>query len=113
MSKGWYSKNKARHYANQLAYNAANPDKRKVYATKYREAKRLRVYEFKNVPCIRCGGRFHPVCMDFHHRDPSTKLFEISRSMCTSFAKLTAEMEKCDVLCANCHRIAEHAPEEY
>ena len=58
----------------------------------------------KDVPCARCRERFPVVCMDFHHRDPREKLFPIG-SNTRGVPKLRAEIAKCDVLCANCHRI--------
>ena len=60
-------------------------------------------------PCEDCGGSFDPVCLDFHHRDASTKLFEIGKaaSTITSLATLAAELAKCDLVCANCHRLRE------
>ena len=43
--------------------------------------------------------------MDFHHKDPSTKVFEIgSKGYKYSLEKLKEEVAKCDVVCANCHR---------
>ena len=53
--------------------------------------------------CGTCGER-HPGCLHFHHRDASDKQFEICDAMLTrSMASIKLEMEKCDVLCANCH----------
>ncbi len=54
--------------------------------------------------CISCGES-HPACIEFHHRDPTTKLFEISEKGRRSIpdAEIEAEIAKCDVLCANCH----------
>jgi len=40
---------------------------------------------------------------DFHHRDPSQKDINISQST-LSIEQLTAEILKCDLLCATCHR---------
>ncbi len=55
--------------------------------------------------CIVCGEsrRF---CLDFHHVDPSAKWDSISNlvSQDSSIAKLEAEVAKCVVFCANCHR---------
>lgn len=47
-----------------------------------------------------------PRCLDFHHRDPKTKKFKISGAvgLGVSFHLLTKELEKCDIVCANCHR---------
>ncbi len=57
--------------------------------------------EWRRVPCAACGGRFEPHQMDFDHRDPATKLFNLmtGRAMLMSTAKLRAEAEKCDVVC--------------
>lgn len=51
-------------------------------------------------------GESDPICLDFHHRDPSTKVGNISRmaSKCVSDEKLLAEIAKCDLICSNCHR---------
>jgi hypothetical protein len=47
--------------------------------------------------------------MDFDHRPGTEKLFEIADYLATrvvsTYAKLDAEIEKCDVVCSNCHRI--------
>ena len=55
--------------------------------------------------CQECGEA-HPATLDFHHRDPSQKLFTIAAAAASRMAKekVLAEIEKCDVLCANCHR---------
>ena len=63
-------------------------------------------YEYKKtLSCIKCGES-HTACLEFHHRDPTTKKFHIARfnSLKQSKGDLQAEMAKCDVLCANCHR---------
>ena len=55
--------------------------------------------------CATCGER-HPACLDFHHRDPSTKEFNIASksAMEHSLARLMKEIHKCVLLCSNCHR---------
>ncbi len=55
--------------------------------------------------CKSCGNSDWR-CLDFHHRDPSTKVFTIG-ARATRYSKevIVAEIKKCDVLCANCHRI--------
>jgi hypothetical protein len=67
------------------------------------------VYEDKiNKGCSRCIER-RPACLDYHHTDPSTKKNSISTlvSRGSSLEKLKAEMDKCVLLCANCHRLEE------
>ena len=63
--------------------------------------------DLRRVPCADCGGRFKPYQLDFDHRDPATKSFNVmtGRAMLMSTAKVLAEVAKCDVVCVNCHRI--------
>jgi hypothetical protein len=55
-------------------------------------------------PCVDCGVR-DLVILDFDHRDPSGKRKEVGRLAATKpWRQVQAEIEKCDVRCANCHR---------
>lgn len=91
---------------------AANPDKVKENNRKVREASQKWWNEYKShLKCIKCGEN-HPACLEFHHRNPEEKEMNIShysRGGWLSRRKLLEEVEKCDVLCANCHR-KEHYP---
>lgn len=62
--------------------------------------------------CRNCGETSF-ACLDFHHGNPSAKQMAITEMVTYGYGreKLRAEMEKCNVLCANCHRI-EHAGEQ-
>ena len=62
-------------------------------------------------PCKSCGMG-NPVVLDFHHRNPHEKFMGISEMIKGRFSidDIMLEMEKCDVLCSNCHRIL-HAEE--
>lgn len=57
--------------------------------------------------CERCGYNAHYGALQFHHRDPSQKEFEIGHRLSRSIDSLRNEAQKCDLLCANCH-IVEH-----
>lgn len=62
----------------------------------------------KSKPCADCGHTFPPYCMDFHHA-LGDKKFSISKKWLTpDMGLLEAELAKCELLCANCHRIREH-----
>jgi hypothetical protein len=55
--------------------------------------------------CTKCGFD-HPAALDFHHVDPSKKEANIHKLLSNGqHAKLRIELEKCIVLCSNCHRI--------
>ena len=72
--------------------------------------------------CISCGYNKNPKALEFNHRDPATKYrnkngktVDISKMALASgknskvksrysIKTILAEIEKCDILCANCHR---------
>jgi len=55
--------------------------------------------------CQRCGYDRCPSALEFHHRDPSEKEFSLGHVKTTAFnEKIKNELDKCDLLCANCHR---------
>ncbi len=68
-----------------------------------------------HVSCQRCGFP-HPAALEFHHRDPSTKEFNIATAVVAPkkypWEAILKELEKCDVICSNCHKI-EHCSREY
>ena len=64
------------------------------------------VFDFlKSHKCASCGER-NPICLEFHHLKPSTKTSDIATLVKTrvSILKIKTEIDKCVVLCANCHR---------
>ena len=63
--------------------------------------------EAKGSVCQRCGGEFPSYVLEFHHQVAADKEFPIS-AFRHSETKLRAEIAKCDVLCANCHRTVEY-----
>jgi hypothetical protein len=62
----------------------------------------------KSVPCADCGQCFPFYIMDFDHRPGEVKAFAVANvagQTRISAARIQAEIAKCDVVCANCHRI--------
>src|SRR3954453_15361182 len=58
--------------------------------------------------CVTCGFDAYVGALQFHHRDPATKSFAISRDGVTrSLERLRLEARKCVLLCANCHAMVE------
>lgn len=63
------------------------------------------VNKLKEAPCTDCGGKFPSVCMDFDHVH-GEKRFNVSEGVnFKSFDVLVAELAKCELVCANCHRL--------
>lgn len=61
--------------------------------------------EYLGGRCKDCGETKHWVTYDFHHRDPSTKELDWTKMRLRSKETLTKELDKCDLLCACCHRL--------
>ena len=97
-----------------VAYYARNREAEIERVTRRQQATLAWLRDLRRVPCLDCGGIFPPHVMDFDHRDPKTKLFSLAadKVWLKNRALLEAEVAKCDVICANCHRIrteAQHA----
>lgn len=63
--------------------------------------------------CVDCGVVYPFYVMDYHHRDPSEKVDSLGR-MTSRYGRksIEAEIGKCDLLCANCHRERTHQQEQ-
>jgi hypothetical protein len=57
----------------------------------------------KSAPCVDCGRTYPPYVMDFDHV-VGGKVSGVGSMRCHSMARLIAEIAKCEVVCANCHR---------
>jgi hypothetical protein len=53
--------------------------------------------------CQVCGYDRCVKAMTFHHREPSDKDFTVSQMLDRSWDVLRRELDKCDLLCFNCH----------
>lgn len=71
----------------------------------YRKRNKKYIDELKSVPCMDCGNSYDPVCMDFDHlRDKIKNVANLAKDS-FSLASLNKEIDKCEVVCANCHRL--------
>ena len=72
---------------------------------RYRDENRIKLFAYLSEhPCVDCGETDVTV-LDFDHRDPSTKKREVTViALQKPWKFVAAEIEKCDVRCANCHR---------
>lgn len=59
--------------------------------------------EYLGGKCIRCNYNKCMGALQFHHRDPKEKDFTIGRYRVLSWEKIRKELDKCDLLCSNCH----------
>ena len=64
--------------------------------------------------CVDCGWRLHPRALEFDHLPGSVKVANIASMISRtqySIEQIRAEMAKCEVVCANCHRIRTYTRE--
>ena len=82
------------------AYAKRHPEKLKAY----QRLRAKRLYDLKTKPCIDCGGSFPPECMDFHHVN-GNKVKTVGQMVNFGMDRILEEVAKCELICANCHRI--------
>ena len=82
-----------------------------IRRARYRQICKAYTMKLKNTPCQDCGQKYPPYVMDFDHREGEQKLHEIAKMVTGgwSLKKIEREIKKCDLVCANCHRIRTHA----
>jgi hypothetical protein len=109
-----YQKHAAKHYEKVKQYRKDNPDKVKSVRVAYGKVKNRLAREkyrnttellngIKNSPCMDCGNRFPPECMDFDHVKGSK--IDCVGSLKLNPGKMLQEISKTELVCACCHRI--------
>lgn len=89
-----------------LAWKEANQEKYAANIGRAKRATRRAIAALKlSVGCMDCGYREHPQALEFDHRPGEEKLFEIAPNSNARWIHVLAEIAKCDVVCANCHRV--------
>src|SRR5438067_13400120 len=85
--------------------HAAEDDKGGAsYFVRYRREVKTEAIRERGGQCERCGFRAHQAALEFHHLDPQRKEFAISNDgIVRSRVRVAAELEKCVLICANCH----------
>lgn len=88
---------------NQIHYKK-NRERKLGYAKiRYARGKEF-IHKLKEQPCMDCHIVYPPYVMQFDHRDPKEKSFGISgANLVGSIEVLQKEVDKCDLVCANCH----------
>lgn len=76
--------------------------KAKQLATEREKRNFINAYKQKT-GCKYCPEN-EPIALDFHHRDMKTKEFDLATMLSKSWQAVLDELEKCDVVCSNCHR---------
>ena len=68
--------------------------------------KRKQINLLKTNPCFQCLATLHPSQMAWHHKNPNEKQFKVSSITEYKMKTILQEIDKCILLCHNCHRPA-------
>lgn len=93
--KKYYSENSEFHKKVVFKNNKRKLAKRKIFYEDFKST----------LKCSKCNEN-HPATLDFHHLDKNKKEYDVASMMCRGYSveKVMTEVNKCIVLCSNCHR---------
>jgi len=107
--KKWIDSPKGIAYRKSEAFKESVRKHRRTREKAYRTETQRKVRVIKvEQGCLKCGYKEHHAALEFHHREPEKKKFRLSESRNYSWKMVLEEIDKCDVLCANCHAVLEH-----
>ena len=79
-----------------------------LYCMNRWKKRKIEAINYKGGSCIDCGINHHNFpagVFEFHHIEPNEKDVDWTKLRLRSWDKITHELDKCVMLCANCHRI--------
>lgn len=89
----------------QRAYGRTHRKAIRENAQERRKVNRVALNKLKKAPCTDCGRQYPIVCMDFDHLDGFQKRRNVGRMLDFSWGAILQEVAKCELVCANCHRV--------
>jgi hypothetical protein len=108
--RAWRAKRKAQGLPSQYRCTAATTARRRRIRRTNAQRARAILSRYKRLcGCADCGYREYACALDFDHRDPEAKLWTVGERLSYKWERVKAEVRKCDVVCANCHRVRTHA----
>ena len=97
-------------------WEQGNPEWVKEYRRIGQKRRLNMIRSFRDKPCMDCGKKYKHYVMEFDHIR-GEKVEEITRMKIRSVGRILEEIDKCDVVCANCHKVRtwkrSHTPEEW
>ena len=96
---------KSCHNTHQKKYYKEHPESIRQSLINRRKRARELVIKAKDKPCLDCGIKYPSYVMDFDHKGKKNFNISVSASQCRSLSSIQKEIDKCEVVCANCHRM--------
>ena len=89
-------------------YHIQHQTKRNIASTRKRKENKQRAVDYLGGKCLDCGQKYSLAVYDFHHLDPTQKDIQVSWLMNWNWGVQQKELDKCVLLCSNCHRLRHH-----
>ena len=86
------------HHKTGIKFYKGNPN----YEKEYTHLRKLKCVKYKGGKCELCGYNRSARALCFHHKNPEEKDFTFSNKV-RSWEKVQRELDKCILVCANCH----------
>lgn len=93
------------------AWYAENRKRRQDKANNVNRSRKRMIVDHFGDKCHDCGNTYHQCVYEFHHLDPTQKDVNPSRALSWKEEKMWTEINKCIMLCSNCHKIRHFASE--
>lgn len=100
---GYYQKNREHILRRKKQYYLENEKECKKQQQQLRQKKRTILHGLKIDGCAICGYNKCDAALDFHHVNPENRKFPVNFNHMTN-KNLFIEVQKCILLCSNCHR---------
>jgi hypothetical protein len=94
-----------RKYVDVNKHKLTEEEKKKLksqHVISWRKRKKIELINYKGGECECCGYKRCVSALEFHHKDPKEKDFNISGKS-YSIERLKKEIDKCILVCSNCH----------
>lgn len=89
-------------------WNHRNRENRQEYKERFQRERKVKLLILKGGKCQKCPEKYdgtNACIFDFHHLDPKAKEMALNlHKMGWAWATLLKELDKCCILCSNCHR---------
>lgn len=97
-----------KYYSGERGKHKPKPKRDRTCDQKNKKRKKERAVAYKGGRCERCGYNKCIAAMEFHHINPEEKLHTVKDLMVRNWELIQAEIDKCILLCSNCHREEHH-----
>jgi|ERR1035437_867418 hypothetical protein len=105
-NKTYYQDNADRISARKKAYYQKNKQARTAHSAQRHAACYSRFAALKLATgCIDCGYKEHPAALEYDHLPGTIKTNMVGDLIHGSWERLLEEVVKCELVCANCHRV--------